>query len=113
MEPLKPAEIQLGNLINCFGGVEMVTGITPRPDGSFYIHHSGDNQTNNPLGDGVLFDAYPIELTPEWLRVLRVEKYELPKWIRYVHEVQNYIRWYVGIELLPEIDFNNIPEIEI
>lgn len=109
MTELKPMDLQLGNFINCFGGVVLVTGITPRPDGTFFIHHSGENQTGNPFGDGILFDAYPIKVTDQWLKALNVDKYKFPSWIKYVHEVQNYVRWYCGVDLLPNVNWDAIP----
>jgi hypothetical protein len=109
MTELKPVDIMIGNFINCFGGTVIVTGITPREDGSFFIHHSGDNQKNNPFGIGIEFDAYPIELTEQWKEALRIEKYHLPSWVKYVHEAQNFIRWYAGVDLLPNIIWSKIP----
>lgn len=109
MKELHPVDIMIGNFVNCFGGTVIVTGITPRPDGSFFVHHSGDNQKDNPFGEGIEFRVYPIELTEDWKEALRIDNYNFPSWVKYVHEAQNFIRWYAGVDLLPNIDWKKIP----
>jgi len=105
---IEPSDIQLGNLIMCFSGVEMVTGIIPQGKG-WFIEHSGRNQQNNPLPNDVQFSCHGIPLTDEWKKCIRVDKYKFPEWVEYVHQAQNYMKWYANVDLLGEIDWKILP----
>lgn len=109
LKPLTQTDVMVGNIISVFGKTEIVTGITPRPDGTFFMHHSSSNQENNPLGEGILFDGYPIVLTDEWKVSLNIDKYDFPEWLKFVHEAQNYLKWYANVDIFPQIDWTKIP----
>lgn len=108
-EEIKPSDIQLGNFVEVLGKTEIVMGITPREDGTFFIHHSCDNQDNNPVTNGIEFRAYPISLDETWKKALNIDKYLLPEWIKYVHEAQNYMKWYANVDLLPNVKWDIVP----
>jgi hypothetical protein len=98
-EELKPKDLCLGNYIECFGKIEMVTGIVPREQGDWFITHSGNHALKSPLPEGVEFSGYGITLTEDWKKFLAIDKFDnLPSWIIYVHEAQNFLRWYAGVD---------------
>src|SRR5688572_6580667 len=98
-EPIKPQDLSLGNFISCYGHTELVMGIVPRDNNTWwYVCHSATNQEGE-LPEDLLSKPYPIELTEEWRVALRIEKYKLPDAIKYVHEAQNYLRWFAGVNL--------------
>lgn len=103
---VRPKEVQLGNFINVFGKVEMVTGIVPIGESTWFICHEKWNQKNNPMPDGVLSTPTAIELTDTWKRCLKIDKHPLPEWIQYVHEAQNYMKWYANVDLLEIMDWD-------
>lgn len=98
-EELRPKDLCLGNYIDCFGNIEVVTGIVPRESGDWYVCHSGNHKLNTPFSPGIEFSCQPIWLTQDWKKFLRVEKYRFPVWVIYVHQAQNYMKWYANIDL--------------
>jgi len=108
---LKPMDVCLGNFVECFGKVEMIMGMTPRDNNSWFIHHKAWNQQGNPIPDGIEFDSYGIPLTDEWKRVLKVDKFKFPEWVQYVHQAQNYIRWTCDVNLLESLDWTLYDEL--
>lgn len=106
LEELKPKDLQLGNFINAFGFIEMVMGLIPREDKTWYVNHTGWNSDKNKFIDGIEFSAYPISLTDNWKKCLKIDKYEFPKWIEYVHQAQNYMKWYANVDLLEIMDWD-------
>lgn len=110
-EPLRPIDINLGNIIESMGKVEVVTGIMQEEKGQFKIGHTGWNAGLGFLPDGISYSTYPIPLTDEWKVCLGIDKYELPTWIKYVHEVQNYFLWALRVNLLEIMDWSLLPEI--
>lgn len=109
-EPLKPVEICLGNFIESMGNIEMVTGIVKQEGDTFKIAHCGWAKGLVPLPDDVLYDTYPIPLTDEWKVCFGIDKYTLPDWIKYVHEVQNYFMWALRVNLLEIMDWALLPQ---
>lgn len=108
---LRPIDLQLGNFIENMGTVEMVTGLVPQERGSWFICHKAWNVDGNPIPDGIQYDAYPILLTDEWKECLGIDKYEnIPKWIQYVHEAQNWFMWHLRVNLLETINWGKLPE---
>lgn len=110
-EELKPKDLCLGNYIDCFGCIEIVTGIVPREQGDWFITHSGNHKLNNPLPENIEFSGYGITLTYDWKKFLNVDKHEFPSWVRYVHEVQNYMRWYCGVDLTDNFNWDYYKEL--
>jgi hypothetical protein len=99
-EPLKPHDICLGNIIESMGQVEVVTGIIQEEKASFKIGHTGWNAGLGVIPDGVCYSTYPIPLTKEWKECFGIEKFDkLPEWIKYVHQVQNYFKWALQVNL--------------
>ena len=108
MKALMPKDLQLGNFISCFGHTELVNGIVPKDPGYWFVCHTAMNQ-EDAIPEDIVAKPYPIQLTEEWKRALRVEKHSFPSWIKYVHEVQNYMKWYVGIDLLDNVIWDLVP----
>ncbi len=107
-EPLKPYEISLGNFIESMGKIEMVAEIVRREDNTFIIGHTGWN-ANDGLPDGVLYSTYPIPLTDHWKVCFAIEKYELPEYIQYVHQVQQYFLLAFKRNLTETMDWDLLP----
>jgi hypothetical protein len=110
MEALRPIDICLGNFIESMGNIEIVTGILKTGDDSFQIAHLGWNKGICPVPEGILFDTFPIPLTEEWKVCFGIDKYELPVWVQYVHEVQNYFKWSLRINLLEVMNWDLLPK---
>ena len=109
--PLKPIEISLGNFIDSMGKVEIVTGIVKLDDGSFQIAHNGWGAGTSFIPEGVLYETRPILLTEEWKVCLGIEKFDkLPKWVKYVHQAQNYFTWALEINLLEVMNWDLLPK---
>ena len=66
-------EVKIGNYVtNSKGDIFQIT------TGAFYLYHQNKE-----------WDVLPIELTEEWM--LRLPKgLEYPKWIKYLHDLQNW-----------------------
>lgn len=110
----KPMKICLGNIIESMGNVELVTGIMQEEAGQFKVCHTGWNKGIGFIPDGIFYSTYAIPLTDEWKKCLSIEKYDkLPEWIQYVHEVQNYFRWALKIELLEIMDWKLLPQLNL
>jgi hypothetical protein len=110
MESLKPIEICLGNFIESMGNIEMVTGIINEGDDNFKIGHTGWNKGLSVIPDDVTYETYPIPLTDEWKVCFGIDKYKLPEWIQYVHQVQNYFKWALQINLLEIMNWDLLPK---
>lgn len=106
MEPLKPLDLRLGNFVECLGAVEMVTGLIQTGENTWYVCHKAWNQQTNPIPEGVLYSAYGIILSDDWKVCLKIDKVQLPDWIMYVHEAQNYMRWHSRVELIDHMDWD-------
>jgi len=111
-EALKPIDLQLGNFIENFGKVEMVTGLVPQ-EGGWFICHKCWHQDENPIGDGIQYPSYGIPLTEQWKKCLRVDKYNFPEWVIYVHQAQNYMRWYANVGLNETMDWDMFKKFEL
>ena len=109
-EELKPIEICLGNFIESMGKIEIVTGIMKMEDETFKIAHLGWNKGTSVLPDDVTYATYPIPLTDEWKKCFGIDKYELPDWIKYVHQCQNYFKWALRVNLLEIMDWDLLPQ---
>lgn len=109
-EPIKPADVCLGNFISCFGKTEMVCSIIQIGKDSWYIEHRKWHQGNNPMPGDMLMNAYPIPLTDQWKKCLRIDKYVFPEWVEYVHQAQNYMRFYADVNLLEIMDWDKLPK---
>lgn len=110
-EPLKPIEICLGNFIESMGNIEMVTGIIKDEETGFRIAHLGWCKGLSVLPLDVTYDTYPILLTDEWKRCFGIDKFQqLPEWIKYVHQVQNYFTWALQINLLEIMNWELLPK---
>ena len=112
-EELKPIELQLGNFIDNFGNIEMVTGLIPQGDKSWFICHKSWHQENNPLGDGIQYPSYGVPLTEEWKLCLGIDKYKFPEWVQYVHQAQNYMKWYANVNLLETMDWDMFKKFQL
>lgn len=110
-EPLRPIDVNLGNIIECMGKVEVITGIMQEAHAEFKIGHTGWNAGNGFIPDNISFSTYPIILTHEWKICLGIDKYELPAWIKYVHEVQNYFMWALRVNLLEIMNWDLLPKV--
>lgn len=111
---LKPNEICLGNIIECMGKAEVVTGIIQDGKNLFQIGHTGWNAGINVIPHYINFSSLAIPLTEEWKKCLGIEKFEgLPKWIEYVHQAQNYFKWALDVDLLQTMNWDLLPELEI
>lgn len=55
-------------------------------------------------------NAYPIPLTTEWRECLQINKYEFPKWVEYVHQAQNYMKWFANVNLLEKMNWDMMPK---
>lgn len=108
---LKPKDLCLGNYIDCFGKIEVVTGVVPREQGDWFICHSGNHKLKSPIPKGIEFSGYPITLTSDWKKFLNVDKYEFPIWVIYVHQAQNYMRWYLDMELSDNFNWEYFKEL--
>ena len=109
-EALKPIEICLGNFIESMGCVEMVTGIIHENEGGFKIGHTGWGAKYAFLPPDVTYETYPIPLTEDWKLCFGIDKYDgLPTWIKYVHQVQNYFKWALDINLLETLNWSLLP----
>lgn len=109
-EPLKPADVMLGNFIDCFGKTEIVQSITRVSETQWYIEHRRWHQEDNPMPPDMKINAYPIPLTQEWKECLKIEKYSFPEWVEYVHQAQNYMKWFANVNLLEIMDWNKLPK---
>lgn len=107
---LKPIEICLGNFIESMGSIEMVTGIIREEDDNFRIGHTGWANGKGFMPDDVLYNTYPIPLTDHWKVCFAIEKQELPSWVKYVHQTQNYFKWALNINLLEQMDWDLLPK---
>lgn len=107
---LKPIDICLGNFIESMGNIEMVTGVIKQEDGSFKIAHLGWCKGISVLPEDVTYDTYAIPLTDEWKECFGIDKYKLPDWIKYVHEVQNYFKWALQLNLHEIMDWEKLPK---
>jgi hypothetical protein len=112
-EPIKPIEISLGNIIEVMGKVELVTGVVQESKGEFRMGHTGWNAGNGFMPDGITFSTFPIPLTMAWKVCLGIEKYDLPEWIEYVHQAQNYFLWALRVNLLEIMDWDLLPKTEL
>ena len=111
---LMPIETCLGNFIEVMGKIEMVTGIVKVEDNNWQIGHTGWNAGNGLMPDDVIHHTYPIPLTEEWKICFCIEKHQLPEWIKYVHQVQNYFMWALNINLQEIMDWDLLPnEVEL
>lgn len=109
-EPLHPGDIQLGNFIESMGNIEIVTGIIKKDDGTFQIAHNGWHHGTSVIPDNVLMNTYPIPLTDEWKKCFGIDEFkELPEWIKYVHECQNYFLWALRINILEIMNWDLLP----
>jgi hypothetical protein len=112
-EPLRPIDIQLGNIIESMGKVELVTGIMEVGEGQFKIGHTGWHAKSSIFPDDVTYSTYPIPLIDEWKKCLGIDKYQLPEWIKYVHETQNYFMWALRVNLLDVMNWDILPKVEM
>lgn len=110
IEPIKPADVCLGNFISCFGKTEMVCAIIETAEGQWQIEHRRWNQRDNPLPGDMLMNAYPIPLTDKWKECLCVDKHVFPEWVEYVHQAQNYMKWYANVNLLEIMNWDKLPK---
>ena len=112
MEGLHPNELCLGNFFESMGKVEMVTGIMINENGQYQIAHHGWHEGASLLPPDVLISSLPIPLTDEWKKCFNIETYnKLPKWIKYVHQVQNYFFWNLQINIHDIMDWDKLPHV--
>lgn len=113
-EPLKPYEICLGNFIESMGKVELVTGIVREEGNNFRIGHTGWNAGDSLMPEDVTYSTYPIPLTEHWKVCFCIEKENLPEWIKYVHQVQQYFVLAFNKNLCENLDWDLLPrEVEL
>lgn len=102
-EPLRPCEICLGNFIESMGKIEIVTGILKQDGDIFKIAHGGWHKGESVIPDDVIYND-------EWKKCFGIDKYELPDWIKFVHEVQNYFMYALRLNLLEIMDWDLLPQ---
>jgi hypothetical protein len=107
---LKPVDICLGNFIESMGHVEMVTGIVQAKDNTFKIGHTGWGEGKSIVPDGVMYATYAIILDDKWKKCFGIDEYKLPDWIKYVHEVQNYFKWSLKMDLREIMNWDLLPK---
>lgn len=110
-EEIKPANLAIGNFVDNMGTPVIVFGITHMGNSRWYVetHSYGEDQTER-MPNGIVYRLYPIRLTKEWKECLGIDKFELPPWIKYVHQVQNYFNFSLRVEIHELIDYNKIPK---
>lgn len=110
MREVKPNEVMLGNFISCFGKTEMITAIPMISEGQWHLDHRAWHQKDNPVPEGILLSPMAIPLDEAWKKCLHVDQYKFPPFIEYVHQAQNYMMWYAGVNLLDTLDWNLLPK---
>lgn len=107
MRPVSQNELMIGNFISVMGRTVMVTGITPREDGTYFLSYN--SPVYNDGLPGVEFSAYPIRYTAAWRKVLDVGHRPLPDYVEYVHQVQNLIRAFTNCDPLKFLTCDAVP----
>lgn len=112
MKKVDQTTLMVGNYINVSGTFQIVLGIVYREERSdFYIQHTGQSQEDMLIPEGIEFSPSGIQYTQEWKEWLNVDKLDFPKHIEYVHEIQNYMLFKYGVNLMENVDYGSTPKI--